>query len=90
MLIEVQEHLSWTKTTKDGAIGPPSPNPVNIQELLTWIAVIAVFTLVLLVNYSLECANGPGKLDRSMVKNLDVFCPVVQKTGEKGPQCDEM
>ena len=46
MLIEVQEHLSWTKKTKDGAIGPPSPNPVNIQELLTWIAVIAVFTLV--------------------------------------------
>ena len=90
MLIEVQEHLSWTKMTKDGAIGPPSPNPVNIQKLLTWIAVIAVFTLILLVNYSLECANGPGKLDRSMVKNLDVFCPVVQKTGEKGPQCDEM
>ena len=49
--VGVQEQLCWTKKTKDGAIahwctGPPSPNSVNIQELLTWIAVIAVFTLV--------------------------------------------
>ena len=44
----------------------------------------------LLVNYYFEFANGPGKLDRPMDKNLVVFCLAVQKTGGKGPHCDEI
>ena len=44
----------------------------------------------LLVNYYFEFANGPGKLDRPMDKNLVVFCLAVQKTGGKGPHCDKI
>ena len=55
ILIEVQQHLS---KTKDGASAPPTPVPVNIQELLTWISLLAFLALKMDVFCHVEQKTG--------------------------------
>ena len=70
ILVEVQQHLS---KTKDGASAPPAPVPVNIQELLTWISLLALLTLKIDVFFHVEQktgGSGPQGIDCAKMMEL--------------------